>query len=71
MPSGCNAKKHRINYVFKLTIVKLYWKRFFCLTTFFVQKKIHKEVVMCREIISVPGTPVLFLQNVYGRVYFR
>ena len=48
MPSGWNAKKHRINYVFKLTIVKLYWKRFFCLTTFFVQKKVHKEVVMCR-----------------------
>ena len=48
MPSGCNAKKHIIDYVFKLRTVKPYWKRFFCLTTFFVQKKVHKEVVMCR-----------------------
>ena len=39
MPSGCNAKKHRINYVFKLTIVKPYWKRFFYLTTFFCSEK--------------------------------
>ena len=67
--SCCSNKKLRTNYVFKLTIVKPYWKWFFCLTTFLVEKRVHTEVVM-RRYIAALKTPVLFLQNVYGRVYF-
>ena len=47
-PSSCSSSKLKNNYVFELTIVKPYWKWRFCLTTFFVEKRVHTEVVMCR-----------------------